>query len=241
MTQSTFRIALASGFGAGLIGALLSGWLTGSEHGAGPASTSTTAQPSATETVEPPAGSWEPDAEWVMQLEQLREQVARLEAQMADSNRKPAEGYVTRTELDAALDQLGSADSGMEWGGALPTDDASFRQGLVEAVRTVEKERASKKLEADRLSRVERVDRDVASVGKLLDLTPSQEDNLRNALLVSYEREEQVLALWREGASDEMLGTVKQANDELLQSELGAFLTEEQLGMFNSLAVGGGK
>ncbi|MHC4893179.1 MAG: hypothetical protein ACYTFV_07390 [Planctomycetota bacterium] len=240
MSQTTARTALAIGFGSGFAGAVLAVLLTRPAVEAGDGSAEgRSAEPRPTETA--PSAPFEPDAELAMQIAQLSERVAGLEARLAESQRKPAEGYVTRTELEEWLAELELPEGPLELAGLTTQNDEAFKQGVLDAVRTVEQERASKKLEASRQSRIERVDRDVASAGKLLDLTPSQEDNLRNALLASYEREEQVLALWQEGASDEVLGAVKQENSELLQTDLGAFLTEEQVGMYNALAAGGGK
>lgn len=240
MSQTNARTALAIGVGSGFAGAVLAVLITRPVLEAGEADPAQrSAEPRQAETA--PSAPFEPDAELAMQLAQLSERVAGLEARLAESQRKPAEGYVTRTELEEWLAELELPEGPLELTGLTTQNEEAFKQDVLDAVRTVEQERASKKFEASRQSRIERVDRDVASAGKLLDLTPSQEDNLRNALLASYEREEQVLALWQEGASDEVLGTAKQENGQLLQTELGAFLTEEQLGMFNALNAGGGK
>lgn len=240
MTQTTAGTALAIGVGSGFAGAVLAVLITRPVLEAGEADPAQrSAEPRQAEAA--PSAPFEPDAELAMQLAQLSERVAGLEARLAESQRKPAEGYVTRTELEEWLAELELPEGPLELTGLTPQSEEAFKQDVLDAVRTVEQERASKKFEASRQSRIERVDRDVASAGKLLDLTPSQEDNLRNALLASYEREEQVLALWQEGASDEVLGTAKQENNTLLQTDLGAFLTEEQLGMFNALTAGGGK
>ncbi|MHC4378337.1 MAG: hypothetical protein ACYS26_17180 [Planctomycetota bacterium] len=243
MAQDTARIALAAGFASGILGAGLTLLLNHpAQEEASAEETPHSARPRAAALEEPgTAGVQEPDAELAMELAQLGERLAKLEARMADTQRVPAEGYVTRTELEELLAQLDTLEQSGGLAGLAPPDSEVFKQGVLDAVRTVEKERASEKYEAGRQARVARVDQDVAAMGKLLDLTPSQADNLRNAMLASIEREEQVLALWQAGASDEVLGATKQENHTLLQTDLGAFLTEEQLGMFNALAAGGGK
>lgn len=244
MTQSTARIALFVGFGSGLAGAALTLLLSGpAGEGSAEDGVSASVQPKVTGAGDSAANNpvaWEPDAELAMELAQLGERLDQLESRWADSQRKPAEGYVTRTELEALLSQL-EEDAGLGQAGFASKDPEGFKQDVLDAVRSVEQERLSAKIEASRERRLERLDRDVMAAGKILDLTPSQEDNLRNALQASYDREEQMLTLWREGASNEAMGALKQENHTLLQTDLGAFLTEEQLVMYNSIPSSGGK
>lgn len=239
MTQNSARLTLAIGFGSGFVGAALAVLLMEPRSDSAMASESIeSVQPSAPELA--PEWTGEPNAELAMGLSQLSQRFDLLEDRIAGLTRKPNESYITREELEELLAELPAEGVQIGPGAFEQPYDAAVQEQLIQAVRSAEKARASEKFAAQQQFRLVRVDRDVAAAGKALDLTSSQAENLRNALLSNYDRDQYVLELWEGGATDEVLGQVKQENSTLFQTELGTFLTEEQLGTYNSSLGGGG-
>ncbi|MEO0650952.1 MAG: hypothetical protein AAFZ65_09765 [Planctomycetota bacterium] len=178
-------------------------------------------------------------------LEALRERVAALEEAPLRTprpvERQSVVDAVAREDLERLREELLSA---IDAAGRLGTPGASepdpvFRELVRKTLDDVRLEEQVKGVQRYQEGRLDRLDQDVAGLTVGLSLSAVQSDELRRALLVQYEREEDLRRRWEEGVDDEVLGEEKDAMYAEFQADLESFLEPEQVTGFWTAVKGG--
>jgi hypothetical protein len=193
----------------------------------------TTPAPAAA-AVEPGApATLAPDAELLAQVERLafennalRERVHELE--LRSEARTPAEGVVTRHELDALREEVRGWLAGLDVQG----EPSEFKEQVAETLSAIRKEEKFEAVRKGQEKRLDRLDDDVAKIEEWLELSPFQTGEMRTALLAQYDREDELRRQWEEGVEDEVLGEQKAADRLSFRTEVEAFLSVEQAETF---------
>lgn len=201
-----------------------------------------------------PEGSVEPiapastahNAELLASIDALNERLARVELRPAPvAQRAPVGGgeeFVTREEFDALRAELQAAllvRAGSAGGRELQSDE--FKQQLASTLTELRKDEVAEKFEAKHEKRTAQLDLTLPKLQDALGMTATQTNQMRSAMLAQYEREAELLRRWRAGEDDEVLGELKQSDQETHRAELREFLSEEQLETLGSLGGGRGK
>ena len=166
----------------------------------------------------------------------LQDELARLEALQAAASRAPAGPVVSPEDLEALRAELESAVAGA----AVPRS-VDLEAQVADALTTIRREERAEVYRGQQERRLERLDEVLPRLEQRLVLTRYQSSRMRRALTDRYEREAELLGLWQEGASDEVVGQQKRADAEAFRDELASFLTEDQLEGFWSDGGRGGK
>lgn len=190
----------------------------------------------------PPAAAARPDS---AELAALRDEVARLRSRLAAleagrgiEERAPADGYVTRSQLDAALAArpgAGAPATAPLAAGAIVTPE--FQQQVAAALKAIDAEQIAKKQAALANQLEERV----AALTKSLGLSAHQGAELRAILTARDEDDRALLALWKEGADPAVVGERKVAMAQRFDGELARVLSPVQLATYRDLETGGKK
>ena len=151
--------------------------------------------------------------------------------------RSEAVAGVSRAEFEDLLERIEAFEARpLE----SPESLSAAKEDLKLALKEVRKEEAHDSVRQWETARRERLDDDVAKITERLALSPSQENEMRRALLAQYDRDQEVRQLWEQGVSDEILGETKQTNGETFATDLQGFLTEEQQTAFWEMAAAAG-
>lgn len=168
----------------------------------------------------------------------LRSRLAALEAVHGTGERAPADGYVTRSQLDAALAARPAAGPAATTAAAPGgTVTPEFQQQVAAALKAIDAEQIAKK-QAVLASQLEER---VAALTKTLRLSAHQSAELRAILTARDEDDRALLGMWKEGADPALVGERKVAMAQRFDGELARVLSPAQLATYRDLETGGKK
>lgn len=170
---------------------------------------------------------------------ELRPPAAPPSEPVALDAREPLGGYVS---LDAFEEFQTEVRAKLSKQPQVATESPEFKEQVASALVDVRKEENFEKVRKQQEARSARLDEDVEKVREWLDLEPYQADEMRQALLDQYEREDEVRRLWEEGEEGEVLGELKAAAGAAFRTDAEAILTPTQFETFwEGIGRGGGK
>lgn len=177
-----------------------------------------------------------------LELAAVRGRLDALEARAAATSRVPAEDWITREELAAALAALrrGPGPPSVDGPRGSPNADSQqrqFQQQVAQALDAIQKETVAKKFAAAAGQLEDRL----ADLGKLLALTPHQTVEMRAILTARDASDRELVALWQQDADASRIAEHKLATAQRFDDEMQRVLTAEQLANWRDSQGGGSK
>lgn len=153
-----------------------------------------------------------------------------------------AEDPVTQEEFDAFRDEVREAlAGGKALAAELTTGPEGFRDQVAESLTEILRDEAADKVRTWQEERLERLDETMPKVETWLELTPSQSDQMRSALLAQYDREAELTRRWEAGEDPVVLGELKLSDREAHLAQLELFLAPAQFESYSVSGDSGGK
>ncbi len=195
-------------------------------------------------------GAGQSQAELLARLDALSEETRRLRNQLALLESSPSpeartpvlDGFVSQEEFEAFRDEMRAAFAERSEFVVPPSGQSDEFEAQV--ADTLSKIRLTESVEAARskLSKLAgEVDATMPKITSWLELTPSQSESMRTALLDLYDREADLVRRWEAGEDPELLGETKRIDRETHRAQVAAFLTPQQLETYTSRGSGKGK
>ena len=169
------------------------------------------------------------------EVEELRRRLLERDLTPADvpaatGARTEAVDFATRAELEALREELMEAFAARPGPAPAPGQvDWGFKDRVESTLEQLERERQVEKLETWQAERLERLEETMPKIRDWLELTPSQGERMRSALLAQWEREAELTRRWQAGEDAGVLGEIKQEDRQAHRDELASFLTPAQL------------
>jgi len=168
----------------------------------------------------------------------LQGRLEQLEQRATGSERTPVGPFALQAALDELAKEVRSLQRTAAPGASVPDEFKEQIAGALTEIRREEKFEAVRKYQEQR---AERIETDLEKLAGWLELDDYQVDEVRDALLVQYEREDEQRRLWEAGESDEVLAERKQQDGELFWADMQVFLTPEQFETFRTSIASRGK
>ena len=170
----------------------------------------------------------------------LRERIAVLELRPAAGSRAPVvplEGLVAQEEFDAFRTRVEATLARL---GPLPQEPGEFQEQVAEALSTIRKQERVAQVRSSMEQRLAELDEMMPRLEQRLGLSAYQSNRMRSALLARYERDDELVRMWEDGADNQVLGERKASNHQAFREELSGFLSPQQQEGFSSGSAGGG-
>jgi len=171
-----------------------------------------------------------PATELERRIQALSTRLDVLELASASNEPVPIDGFATHAELEALRAEVAALQDirAQDVGAAPLAETPAFKEQVADTLSEIRKDEQLEKVKSWQEQRTEKLEASLPQYQEWLDLTAWQTNELRDALEARYEREEELVRLWEEGADDEVLGAAKTGSRTSFLSDLEVFLTPEQ-------------